>query len=77
VRLFISIKKYLDTRPEPVAAALLRMVQLLLQGLKLHAVKGGAIAVRREATAPGLHDRGVPDGANWAVFSVLGEGKRS
>jgi len=40
--MFISLKKYLDSRPEQVAAALLRMVRLLLQGLDLHAVKGDA-----------------------------------
>lgn len=40
--MFISIKKYLDSRPEQVAAALLRMVQLLLQGIEMHAVKGDA-----------------------------------
>jgi GGDEF domain-containing protein len=40
--MFISIKKYLDSRPEQVASALLRMVQLLLQGIELHAVAGDA-----------------------------------
>jgi GGDEF domain-containing protein len=39
---FISIKRYLDSRPEQVANALLRMVQLLLQGIETHAVKGDA-----------------------------------
>jgi hypothetical protein len=40
--MFISIKKYLDSRPEQVASALLRMVQLLLQGIEMHAGAGDA-----------------------------------
>ena len=40
--MFISIKRFLDSRPEQVASALLRMVQLLLQGIETHAVKGDA-----------------------------------
>jgi hypothetical protein len=51
--MFISIKKYLDSRPEQVASALLRMVQLLLQGLELHAV-----ACRSAWTPCGLRPSG-------------------
>lgn len=40
--MFISIKKFLDSRPDQVAGALLRLVQLLLQGIETHAVKGDA-----------------------------------
>jgi len=40
--MFISLKKYLDSRPEQVASAALRMIHLLLQGIEMHAVKGDA-----------------------------------
>jgi len=40
--MFVSIKRYLDSRPEQVAAALLRMVRQLLEGLELHAIRGDA-----------------------------------
>lgn len=38
--MFLSLKRYLDNDSDRVASALLRMVQLLLQGIGLHAVKG-------------------------------------
>jgi GGDEF domain-containing protein len=40
--MFISIKRFLESRSEDLPAALLRMVQLLLQGIETHAVKGDA-----------------------------------
>jgi GGDEF domain-containing protein len=40
--MFVSIKRYLDSRPEQVAAALLGMVRQVLKGLELHAVRGEA-----------------------------------
>jgi GGDEF domain-containing protein len=40
--MFISLKRYLESRPEQVSQALLRMIRLLLQGIERHAVKGDA-----------------------------------
>lgn len=40
--MFISLKRFLDSRPEQLVEALLRMVRLLVQGIELHAVKGDA-----------------------------------
>jgi GGDEF domain-containing protein len=45
--MFISLKRYLDNRPEQVTNALLRMVRLLLQGIEYHAVKGDAVDYER------------------------------
>jgi len=40
--MFISLKRFLDSRPEQLIEALLRMVRLLVQGIEIHAVKGDA-----------------------------------
>jgi GGDEF domain-containing protein len=40
--MLISLRRYLDNRPEQVIDALLRLARLLLQGIELHAVKGDA-----------------------------------
>jgi GGDEF domain-containing protein len=40
--MFISLKRFMDSRPEQLAEALLRMARLLVQGIELHAVKGDA-----------------------------------
>jgi len=40
--MFISIKRFLDRRPDQLVGALLQTVQLLLRGIETHAVKGDA-----------------------------------
>lgn len=40
--MFISIRRFLDSRPDQLAEALLRMARLMVQGIELHAVKGDA-----------------------------------
>lgn len=45
--MFISIRRYLESRPQQLADALLRMVQGLLRSIELHAVKGDAADYER------------------------------
>lgn len=37
--MFISLRKYLENRPEQVTGALLRMVRLLLEAIEVHAIR--------------------------------------
>jgi GGDEF domain-containing protein len=48
--MMISIRKYLDSRPEHVIDALLRTTHLLLEGLERHAVKPDAAEYERFCT---------------------------
>jgi GGDEF domain-containing protein len=74
--MFISIKRFLDSRPEQLSEALLRMVRLILQGIELHAVKGDAEDYERfradvRKTQDSLGERPVPSEVLVAAGTVV------